>query len=122
MELMNEEQSHKTDQDRRATFRLRLPRQQQLIAKIANIDHVVLEISEQSIVVDATEVPNRNGICTGVICWDDEHRSEFRGRLWVPALGGRVIKNVTGITLRDMVRQQRKLIRLYPAVRERSRT
>ena len=122
MQLINEGQSYAADKDRRATFRLRLPKQEKLIATIGHIDHVVLEISEQSLVVDATEVPNRQGVCTGVVYWDEEHSSEFKGRLWGPALGGRIIKNVTGITMRDMVRQQRKLIRLYPAVRGRKRT
>ena len=121
MQSMNEEQPPTANRDRRATFRLRLPRQEKLIATIADVEHIVLEISEQSVVVDAAEVPNRNGVCTGVIHWDDEHSSTFQGTLGVPALGGRLIKDVTGITMRDMVRQQRKLIRLYPSVRQRRR-
>jgi hypothetical protein len=88
-----------------------------LIATIEGTDHVVLEVSEYGLVVDAVEVPNCDGCCKGVIHWDSRNQSAFEGTMGAHAKGGRVIEILDGISMRDMVRQQRRLMSRYPSVR-----
>ena len=118
MESLNDNSNVEPNRESRRVFRLRIPPTERVIASIGQVDLVVLEISEFGLVVKAIDVPHHpDGSCRGVIRWDGVHTSDFTGQVGDIAKGGRVIKNVTGITMRDMVRQQRKLINRYPAVR-----
>lgn len=117
MDPLNDQPSADPKPQRRRAFRLRIPKGERLITSIDDVDHVVLEVSEYGLVIDAAEVESVDGICHGAIHWDAKNRSAFEGSVGGFAKGGRVIENVIGITMHDMVRLQRKLMKRYPAVR-----
>ncbi len=116
MEPLNDEPVVGPNPQRRRAFRLRMPKGERLIASIDGVDHVVLEVSEFGLVIEAVNVASVDGVCQGVIHWDTRSRSEFKGSIGGAAKGGRVIENVIGISMRDMVRLQRELLKRYPAV------
>lgn len=87
-----------------------------LIATIENTDYVLCEVSEFGLVVDAVDVDHVDGVCHGIIHWGHKRRSQFKGTVGRCAKGGRVIENVTGITIREVLQLQRELLRRYPCI------
>ena len=104
-----------TGRNRRRVFRLRLPRHSLLKATIEGDDYEVLEVAEFSVLVNASDVANKNGKCKGTVFWSDGSQSEFTGE--IGRLNGehRVIVGVRGIMMSDVIGEQRRILRLNPS-------
>lgn len=113
-----EEEGDIARQERRRVFRLRLPVGATLLAVIGGVKFTVLEVSELSLLLAAESVPNHEGICRGVIYWTPDERSEFSGTVGATVNNRVIIHDVEGITMSHMVRQQRRVINRYPAIRQ----
>lgn len=104
------------ERNRRRVFRLRFPSCAMLQATIGNQPYEVLELAEFSLWVTAPDVPNLNGICTGILTWSDGNQSSFVGEVGPRKNGGRIICNIQGIRMNDVVSEQRRLIAKFPVV------
>ncbi len=100
--------------NRRRVFRLRLPLDCRLKATIGGQPFQVIEVSEFSFVVTQNDVGLADhGACSGTIVWNDNRSSEFTGAVGRVASHGRVIWNVEGILMSDIVSEQRRLVTRY---------
>ena len=106
------------ERNRRRVFRLRFPNNAMLQATIGGLSYEVSEIAELSIWVTANHVENDNGICTGVVHWSNGVRTPFTGELGRYREGGRIIVNVKGISMHDVIGEQRRLIARYPILKD----
>jgi len=101
--------------NRRRVFRLRLPAGSLLKATVNGKEYAVVEVSEFAFVVANEEVESLEGECRGTIHWYDDQSSEFTGEVGRLSESGRVIWNVHGISMSDMVKAQRQLIQRFPS-------
>lgn len=101
--------------NRRRVFRLRLPDDALLSASINGQTYEVIEIAEFSLVVTAREVESQTDCFGGAIRWSDGTSSEFTGESGRLSQLGRVIWNVKGIQMRDVIGEQRRMISRFPA-------
>lgn len=108
------------DENRRERFRVRLPADSMLEATINGLNYDVVEVAEFSIVVTATQVINKNGVCTGSIQWSDGHLAKFAGVLGRISEQGRVIENIAGFSTPDILKEQRRLLKKFPEVMDPS--
>ena len=104
--------------NQRAFYRLRFPADALLRVRIsgtglqtAGVDFWADEVSEKTLRVTSVVQQFDKPACCGVIYWQSASPSAFEGRLG-PVRGRRqLILGVVGITLSDMVREQRRLIK-----------
>lgn len=106
--------------NRRRVFRLQLPAERILKLTIADTIYDVNEISEYGIVVSSTEVENKEGRCRGVIQWSDGRSSEISGEIGRLADRGRVIWKVKGISMSDVVGEQRRMLAIIAGASKRA--
>ena len=110
--------NHGNSENRRRRFRVRLPADSTLAATINGLNYDIIEVAELSIVVTAMWVVNENGICAGSIRWSDGRVRQFTGELGRVSRLGRVIKNIKGFTAEDILKEQRRLLRKFPLVKD----
>ena len=101
--------------NRRRVFRLRLPDDAMLSALINGQTYNVIEVAEFSIVVTTDEVNNELGVCEGTLRWSNGSSTSFSGEIGRLGQLGRVIWNVSGIQMKDVIGEQRRLLLRYPA-------
>ena len=106
------------ERNRRRVFRLRLPANEFLLATIGGELHEVVEVSELSLWVAAPYVKHDRGICEGIVHWTSGEDSRFTGVLGRFRAGGRIIKNVKGISMKHVIAEQRRLIAKFPIVKD----
>ena len=114
--------SRQKDNNRRRRFRVQLPPDLMLRATLNGIDYDVIEIAELSLVVTAKYVVNVDGACYGTIQWSDGRVAKISGEIDRLSHTGRVINQIQGITSPDVLKEQRRLLRTFPAVRDLSRS
>lgn len=100
--------------NRRRVFRLRLPADSMLTVMIGGEVYDVAEISEYSLRVTTQDVNHEEGVCTGTIRWSDGEESKFTGGLGRIQNHCRVIWKIEGISMHQIVAEQRRLIIKYP--------
>lgn len=105
--------------NRRRVFRLKLPPGEELKAVINGQAYSVVEVAEFSLMVDCEEVQSTDGKCSGTIYWSDESESEFRGEIGRLNGNQRVVVNIRGISMPDVIGQQRRMLLKYPAITTR---
>ena len=110
--------NHHEGRNRRQYFRLRLPDEALLKANICGQTYDVQEVAEKSVWVTVQEVKSFNGFCSGFIYWSDGSQSGFSGDLGDVKEGGRLILNIKGISMHDVVGETRRMIAKYPLVDE----
>lgn len=108
-------------QNRRRVFRLRLPSKSLLKATIDGNVYDVVEVAEYSVWVTTKDVGDTNGICKGILHWSNGETSKFTGNPGPIRDNGRIILNVTGIAMQDIVGEQRRLIIRYPLAQQQKR-
>ena len=109
--------SVKTSKNQRKFYRLQLPTDELIRIRIAGLggrngttEFWVDEISERTLRVTTIIEDFEKPECRGIIYWSSVPPSAFEGRIG-PLRGKRqLILGVVGITLADMVREQRRLI------------
>ena len=106
--------------DQREYFRLYLPPGEELSVRIEGHVYKVDEISEQSvrIVLGANQyLPHFK---RASIRWSDHRISYFSGELGpFRSRSRRLIVNIRGIGMNDIIKEQRRLLAKYPLLRER---
>ncbi|MFT5300106.1 MAG: hypothetical protein ACI87E_001642 [Mariniblastus sp.] len=109
--------------NRRRFFRLRFPKNALLHATINGNAYRVVEIAEASMIVDHDgELDSGNdGICLGTIVWSNEKSSSFIGEVGRLSAYGRVIWEIQGIEMQDVIGEQRRLLQRFPGLRESQR-
>ncbi len=109
-----EEQSPTVETNRRRVFRLRFPSSATLKATIGGREYQVIEVAEFSMLLSAVSVKNVSGECEGTIEWSDTQALDFSGRIGPLYDDDRlVIWKVEGITMEDIIAEQRRLLRKY---------
>ena len=103
--------------NRRQFFRLVLPPGEELVTWIGDSEHLVNEISERSLRFTTPYVPNTRGVCEGLIQWSDGRITYFRGLIGPLNQSFRVIIDVFGIMMQDVIREQRRLLAKYPMLK-----
>ncbi len=107
--------------NRRRFFRLAFPPGEELATWIEGSEYLVNEISERTLRFTKAYIPNKRGICRGILQWSNGNIVFFRG-LTGPLNGNfRVIIDVLGIEMQDVIREQRRLLAKYPTIKEDSR-
>ncbi len=101
-------------ENRRSRFRLRFPRSAPLAASIGGMNFEVVEIAEHSLVVTTKQVLNADGKCSGVVYWSNGDSSPFTGEMGRLSGHGRVIWNIRGITTGNVLKEQRRLLKIFP--------
>jgi hypothetical protein len=109
--------SSEWNDNRREYYRLRLPHGAQLVAVIQGLPFKVLDISERGMRLDKGNVPHSNHTVQGVVNWNHGSHSYFIGQLGRINKGNRIVHFVSGISTRDILNEQRHLIRKYPLFR-----
>lgn len=105
--------------NRRRVFRLRLPEDSMLRVKIGEQEYEVLEVAELSLLLSTVSVSDVSGKFQGSIEWSDSKSLEFTGEIGPTYDGERlVIWKVQGITMEDVISEQRRLLRKYPLLHE----
>jgi hypothetical protein len=102
--------------NRRRFFRLCLPEDALLQATICGQPYDIQGVAEKSMWVTAREVKSFNGFCSGFIYWSDGTRSGFSGDLGEVKEGGRIILNIEGISMNDVVGETRRMLAKFPRV------
>jgi len=110
----------RNEKNRRRRFRVQLPPNLMLKATLNGIAYDVIEVAELSMVVTAQHVINEDGVCTGTIEFSDGRIQEISGQVGRLSHLGRVIYEIEGITAPDVVKEQRRLLRKFPTVRDPS--
>lgn len=106
------------ERNRRRVFRLRLPSNGMLQATIGGKLYQIMEVSELSLWIAASQVKNECGICSGIIHWNTGEHSRFTGEIGHFRAGGRIICNVKGIRMKHVIAEQRRLIARFPIVKD----
>lgn len=105
--------------NRRRVFRLRLPENAPLRVTIGEQEYEVVEVAELSMKLSTVSVTDVSGKFQGSIEWSDSNCLEFTGEIGPSHDGERlVIWKVQGITMEDVISEQRRLLRKYPAVHD----
>ena len=104
--------------NRREFFRLVFPVGEELAAWIDDAEYKVNEISERTIRFTAKEVPHLNGKCCGLLTWSDGRVISFEGLIGPLNRNQRVIIDVRGIVMPDIVAEQRRLLTRYPMLKD----
>ena len=104
--------------NRRRFFRLRLPWDAHLQANICGQSYDVQEVAEKSMWLTAREVKSFNGFCSGFLYWSDGTRTGFSGDVGQVKEGGRLILNIKGISMHEIVGETRRVIARFPLVEE----
>lgn len=106
--------------NRRRVFRLRLPENEPLRVTIGEQEYEVVEVAELSMVLSTVSVSDDvSGKFQGAIEWSDSKSLEFTGEVG-PTHDGEhlVIWKVQGITMEDVISEQRRLLRKYPLLHD----
>ena len=106
------------DRNRREFFRLRLPDQAKLKANICGQTYDVNELSEKSICIVAQEVKSFNGFCSGFIYWSDGQKTAFTGNVGQSTDNGRIILNIKGIDMSEVVSETRRIAARFPLLED----
>ena len=89
-----------------------------LKANICGQTYHVKEISEQGICLDSEEVKSFNGFCSGFIYWSNGEKSAFTGDADRNTPNGRVIVNIKGIDMREVVSETRRVAARFPLLED----
>ena len=109
--------SHGNNKNDRRRFRVQFPPGSMLKAIINGLEYDVVEVAELSIVVTAKNVLNQGRICVGTITWSDGRHQEFTGNTGRLSDLGRVIDEIRGISVQEILREQRRLLRKFPRLK-----
>lgn len=98
----------------RRVFRLKLPSEDMLKAVINDQVYLVQEVAEYSLWLTVPDIVGCRDAVSGTVIWNNGEESQFQGEVGRINKGARVIWNVTGIGMQDVVREQRRLLAKYP--------
>ncbi|MCA9190029.1 MAG: PilZ domain-containing protein [Pirellulaceae bacterium] len=102
------------NRERRRFFRLRYPTPERPSIVIGSEERPVTEISEFGLRIGSHDVPNDNGTVTGEVHLATGDRLSVTGKIQRRHDDETVIVDVTGITTRHIIDEQRRLLRNYP--------
>ena len=101
--------------ERRRHFRLRFPKSERPIFDSTHGRLVVLEAAEQGLLVAATNIGHVGEPVTGLLIFQDGHRVDIQTLVFRVECSATVLNDVRGVAIADMLREQRRLMRKYPA-------